>query len=65
MRTYEHETAERLSKQVEYRRSRFTLFISSITCYPILGSVALPAKSLRLHCGVEVCLDKTEWWHDG
>lgn len=54
-----------LSKQVEYQRSWFTLIIFSIFCCPILGSVTLPALSLCLCCGLEVCLDKTEWWYDG
>lgn len=53
-----------LSKQVGYQRSWFTLFISSIPCCPILGSVTLPAPSLSMHCGLEVCLDKAELMHD-
>lgn len=47
-----------------YQRSWFTLFIFSIPRCSILGSVTLPAPSLILCCGLEVCLDKTEWWRD-
>lgn len=47
-----------LSKQVEYQRSWFTLFISSFPYCPILGGVTLPVPSLSLCSGLEVCRDK-------